>query len=202
MCLCFVLFVWQNNFAAFAPTLRMFRSLIPTFWSLSLAAKLREACFDPGNVMNGTRIGTDYKLGSMVTFNCEAGYLLQGYSSLTCVMGSSKRPEWDRAKPSCQGERRRLCVRRVAWKSRLHSSSVAQYILSWVKNERVCVHERESLCMRERASEQAKQALQCVDNRGENCVRWTFTKNTKSFHHCKAIQQYFYNDFSKCICSL
>lgn len=92
----------------------MFESLIPKFLSLSLAAKLREACFDPGNVMNGTRIGTDYKLGSMVTFNCEAGYLLQGYSTLTCVMGSSKRPEWDRAKPSCQGEWRSLCVRRMA----------------------------------------------------------------------------------------
>lgn len=72
------------------------------FW---LAAKLREACFDPGNVMNGTKMGTDHKLGSMVTYNCEAGYLLEGYSTLTCVMGNSKRPEWDRSKPSCQGER-------------------------------------------------------------------------------------------------
>lgn len=64
--------------------------------------------------MNGTRMGLDYKLGSMVTFNCEAGYLLQGYSTLTCVMGSSKRPEWDRAKPSCQGERQRFYVNRMA----------------------------------------------------------------------------------------
>uniref|UniRef100_A0A8C5DPG5 CUB and sushi domain-containing protein 3-like n=1 Tax=Gouania willdenowi TaxID=441366 RepID=A0A8C5DPG5_GOUWI len=72
------------------------------FVSFFSTAKLREACFDPGIVMNGTRMGTDYKLGSMVTFHCEAGYLLQGYSTLTCVMGNSKRPEWDRAKPSCQ----------------------------------------------------------------------------------------------------
>uniref|UniRef100_A0A8C6NQD4 CUB and Sushi multiple domains 3 n=1 Tax=Nothobranchius furzeri TaxID=105023 RepID=A0A8C6NQD4_NOTFU len=69
---------------------------------LEYKAKLREACFDPGNVMNGTRLGADYKLGSMVTFHCEAGYLLQGHSTLTCVMGNSKRPEWDRAKPTCQ----------------------------------------------------------------------------------------------------
>ena len=69
-----------------------------------LAAKLREACFDPGSVMNGTRLGSDYKMGSMVTFHCEAGYLLQGYSTLTCIMGNSKRPEWDRAKPICQGK--------------------------------------------------------------------------------------------------
>uniref|UniRef100_A0A8C5DPF9 CUB and sushi domain-containing protein 3-like n=1 Tax=Gouania willdenowi TaxID=441366 RepID=A0A8C5DPF9_GOUWI len=73
-----------------------------TGFHLEYKAKLREACFDPGIVMNGTRMGTDYKLGSMVTFHCEAGYLLQGYSTLTCVMGNSKRPEWDRAKPSCQ----------------------------------------------------------------------------------------------------
>ncbi|KAG7229420.1 hypothetical protein INR49_012811, partial [Caranx melampygus] len=73
-----------------------------TGFHLEYKAKLREACFDPGNVMNGTRMGADYKLGSMVTFHCEAGYLLQGYSTLTCVMGNSKRPEWDRTKPSCQ----------------------------------------------------------------------------------------------------
>uniref|UniRef100_A0A8C2Z0K3 CUB and Sushi multiple domains 3 n=1 Tax=Cyclopterus lumpus TaxID=8103 RepID=A0A8C2Z0K3_CYCLU len=73
-----------------------------TGFHLEYKAKLREACFDPGNVMNGSRMGTDYKLGSMVTFHCEAGYQLQGYSTLTCIMGNSKRPEWDRAKPSCQ----------------------------------------------------------------------------------------------------
>uniref|UniRef100_A0A7N6FBD4 CUB and Sushi multiple domains 3a n=1 Tax=Anabas testudineus TaxID=64144 RepID=A0A7N6FBD4_ANATE len=73
-----------------------------TGFHLEYKAKLREACFDPGNVMNGTRMGTDYKLGSMVTFHCEAGYVLQGYTTLTCVMGNSKRPEWDRVKPSCQ----------------------------------------------------------------------------------------------------
>lgn len=41
------------------------------------AAKLRESCFDPGVVLNGTRLGSDYKLGSTVTFYCEAGYVLQ-----------------------------------------------------------------------------------------------------------------------------
>lgn len=130
----------QKSFTACADTLHTFHSLIHKFSPFlllfcfvflnDLAAKLREACFDPGNVMNGTRIGADYKLGSMVTFNCESGYLLQGYSTLTCVMGSSKRPEWDRAKPSCQGERRRLCVRRTAaCRSRLPSSCVTQYLI-------------------------------------------------------------------------
>lgn len=47
-------------------------------WSLCVCpAKLRESCFDPGVVLNGTRLGSDYKLGSTVTFYCEAGYVLQ-----------------------------------------------------------------------------------------------------------------------------
>uniref|UniRef100_A0A8B9KNH1 CUB and Sushi multiple domains 3a n=1 Tax=Astyanax mexicanus TaxID=7994 RepID=A0A8B9KNH1_ASTMX len=73
-----------------------------TGFHLEYKAKLREACFDPGSVMNGTRLGTDYKLGSTVTFHCEPGYQLQGYSTLTCVMGQNNRPEWNRALPSCQ----------------------------------------------------------------------------------------------------
>ncbi|GCC19449.1 hypothetical protein chiPu_0000001, partial [Chiloscyllium punctatum] len=64
-------------------------------------AKLRESCFDPGNVMNGTRLGSDFKLGSTVTYYCNAGYVLQGYSTLTCIMGDDGRPGWNRALPSC-----------------------------------------------------------------------------------------------------
>lgn len=74
--------------------------------------------------MNGTRMGTDYKLGSMVTFHCEAGYLLQGYSTLKCVMGSSRRPEWDRAKPSCQGKRQQCYVNRSSCIADKHSPAV------------------------------------------------------------------------------
>lgn len=72
--------------------------------NISVTAKLRESCFDPGNVMNGTRLGSDYKLGSTVTFYCEAGYVLQGYSTLTCIMGDDGRPGWNRGLPSCQGK--------------------------------------------------------------------------------------------------
>ncbi|XP_059839979.1 CUB and sushi domain-containing protein 3 [Hypanus sabinus] len=64
-------------------------------------AKLRESCFDPGNVMNSTRLGSDFKLGSTVTYYCNAGYVLQGYSTLTCIMGDDGRPGWNRALPSC-----------------------------------------------------------------------------------------------------
>ncbi|XP_056125886.1 CUB and sushi domain-containing protein 3 isoform X4 [Rhinichthys klamathensis goyatoka] len=73
-----------------------------TGFHLEYKAKLREACFDPGSVMNGTRLGGDYKLGSTVTFHCDPGYQLTGYSSLTCVMGGTNRPEWNRALPSCR----------------------------------------------------------------------------------------------------
>uniref|UniRef100_A0A8B9LL55 CUB and Sushi multiple domains 3a n=1 Tax=Astyanax mexicanus TaxID=7994 RepID=A0A8B9LL55_ASTMX len=73
-----------------------------TGFHLEYKAKLRESCFDPGNVMNGTRLGSDYKLGSTVTFYCEAGYVLQGYSTLTCIMGDDGRPGWNRVLPSCQ----------------------------------------------------------------------------------------------------
>lgn len=125
-------------------------------WQLSkhcamcLAAKLREACFDPGNVMNGTRMGNDYKLGSMVTFHCEAGYLLQGYSTLTCVMGNSKRPEWDRTKPSCQGENHHFYNKwRPEWRKTalqlwaqyfiLCGAATVLFVLKWPVKESECV---------------------------------------------------------------
>uniref|UniRef100_A0A803T9B4 CUB and Sushi multiple domains 3 n=1 Tax=Anolis carolinensis TaxID=28377 RepID=A0A803T9B4_ANOCA len=72
-----------------------------TGFHLEYKAKLRESCFDPGNIMNGTRLGMDYKLGSTVTYYCDAGYILQGYSTLTCIMGDDGRPGWNRALPSC-----------------------------------------------------------------------------------------------------
>ncbi|XP_058878367.1 CUB and sushi domain-containing protein 3 isoform X1 [Acipenser ruthenus] len=73
-----------------------------TGFHLEYKAKLRESCFDPGSVMNGTRLGSDYKLGSTVTYYCEAGYVLQGHSTLTCIMGDDGRPGWNRVLPSCQ----------------------------------------------------------------------------------------------------
>ncbi|KAI4582045.1 hypothetical protein MJG53_009570 [Ovis ammon polii x Ovis aries] len=72
-----------------------------TGFHLEYKAKLRESCFDPGNIMNGTRLGMDYKLGSTVTYYCDAGYILQGYSTLTCIMGDDGRPGWNRVLPSC-----------------------------------------------------------------------------------------------------
>lgn len=71
--------------------------------ALSFSEKPREACFDPGNIMNGTRIGTDFKLGSTVTYQCDSGYTIVDPSSIECVTGPDGKPSWDRALPACQG---------------------------------------------------------------------------------------------------
>lgn len=53
--------------------------------------------------MNGTRIGTDFKLGSTVTYQCDSGYKIVDPSSIECVTGADGKPSWDRALPACQG---------------------------------------------------------------------------------------------------
>lgn len=67
--------------------------------------KPREACFDPGNIMNASRTGYDYKLGSQVSYNCHHGYTTVGGDTITCVMGNDGKPVWDKALPSCKGRR-------------------------------------------------------------------------------------------------
>lgn len=68
------------------------------------AEKPREACFDPGNIMNGTRLGMDYKLGSTVTYECDSGYTTVGPATLTCIIGTDGKPVWDKALPTCKGK--------------------------------------------------------------------------------------------------
>ncbi|XP_032808661.2 CUB and sushi domain-containing protein 3-like isoform X1 [Petromyzon marinus] len=63
--------------------------------------KPQESCFDPGNIQNGSRLGTDVKLRSTITYFCDAGYTIQGYSTLLCVMSEDGRPMWNRPLPSC-----------------------------------------------------------------------------------------------------
>nr|XP_042118808.1 CUB and sushi domain-containing protein 1 isoform X2 [Peromyscus maniculatus bairdii] len=71
-------------------------------FAIEFKEKPREACFDPGNIMNGTRIGTDFKLGSTVTYQCDSGYKIVDPSSIECVTGADGKPSWDRALPACQ----------------------------------------------------------------------------------------------------
>uniref|UniRef100_A0A2K6FE01 CUB and Sushi multiple domains 1 n=1 Tax=Propithecus coquereli TaxID=379532 RepID=A0A2K6FE01_PROCO len=70
-------------------------------FAIEFKEKPREACFDPGNIMNGTRAGTDFKLGSTVTYQCDSGYKVGDPSSITCVIGADGKPSWNHALPSC-----------------------------------------------------------------------------------------------------
>uniref|UniRef100_A0A671PAP2 CUB and sushi domain-containing protein 1-like n=1 Tax=Sinocyclocheilus anshuiensis TaxID=1608454 RepID=A0A671PAP2_9TELE len=71
-------------------------------FAIEYKEKPREACFDPGNIMNGTRLGMDYKLGSTVTYQCDSGYTIAGPPTLTCIMGADGKPVWDKALPTCK----------------------------------------------------------------------------------------------------
>lgn len=82
----------------------------PTFSCLSYfifhTENPRESCFEPGLVRNGTRIGTELKLGSTVTYYCDSGYTLEGEAILTCVMGADSKPTWNKPKPVCIGKKK------------------------------------------------------------------------------------------------
>ncbi|XP_072264529.1 CUB and sushi domain-containing protein 1 [Pyxicephalus adspersus] len=70
-------------------------------FAIEYKEKPREACFDPGNIMNGTRIGTDFKLGSTVTYQCDAGYKIVDPATISCVIGVDGKPGWNKSLPSC-----------------------------------------------------------------------------------------------------
>ncbi|XP_067840108.1 CUB and sushi domain-containing protein 1-like [Heptranchias perlo] len=70
-------------------------------FAIDYKEKPREACFDPGNIMNGTRIGMDFKLGSTVTYHCDAGYKLASLATIMCIIGADEKPVWNRPLPSC-----------------------------------------------------------------------------------------------------
>uniref|UniRef100_A0AAQ4PH74 CUB and Sushi multiple domains 1 n=1 Tax=Gasterosteus aculeatus aculeatus TaxID=481459 RepID=A0AAQ4PH74_GASAC len=71
-------------------------------FAIEYKEKPREACFDPGNIMNASRTGYDYKLGSQVSYSCHHGYITMGGDTITCVMGNDGKPVWDQALPSCK----------------------------------------------------------------------------------------------------
>ncbi|XP_049337518.1 CUB and sushi domain-containing protein 1 isoform X2 [Astyanax mexicanus] len=71
-------------------------------FAIEYKEKPREACFDPGNIMNGSRMGIDYKLGSTVTYQCDSGYTTVGPATLTCIIGTDGKPVWDKALPTCK----------------------------------------------------------------------------------------------------
>ncbi|XP_073482747.1 CUB and sushi domain-containing protein 1 [Aquarana catesbeiana] len=70
-------------------------------FAIEYKEKPREACFDPGNIMNGTRIGTDFKLGSTVTYQCDLGYKIVDPATISCMIGADGKPAWNKSLPSC-----------------------------------------------------------------------------------------------------
>lgn len=89
----------QSIFSLDYPSKQFLKMLFIYF----LTEKPRESCFDPGNIMNGTRLGMDYKLGSTVTYQCDSGYTIAGPPTLTCIIGTDGKPVWDKALPTCKG---------------------------------------------------------------------------------------------------
>ncbi|XP_029395556.1 CUB and sushi domain-containing protein 2 isoform X3 [Mus pahari] len=61
----------------------------------------RESCFDPGSIKNGTRVGSDLKLGSSITYYCHGGYEVEGASTLSCILGPDGKPMWNNPRPVC-----------------------------------------------------------------------------------------------------
>uniref|UniRef100_A0A672UVJ0 CUB and Sushi multiple domains 2 n=1 Tax=Strigops habroptila TaxID=2489341 RepID=A0A672UVJ0_STRHB len=87
----------NNLFLAF----RSDASVSNTGFVIDYTENPRESCFDPGSIKNGTRVGTDLKLGSTITYYCDGGYDIEGVSTLTCIMGEDGKPTWNKPRPTC-----------------------------------------------------------------------------------------------------
>lgn len=79
-------------------------------WQFIFPENPRESCFDPGLIKNGTRAGSELKLGSTITYYCGSGYVIDGVSTLTCIMGGDGKPVWNKPRPTCTGEQGRVEV--------------------------------------------------------------------------------------------
>lgn len=58
------------------------------------------SCQSPGGIAHGERFGSDYKHGKTVRYKCNAEYILQGKSKLTCNDG-----KWNYDPPQCKGNK-------------------------------------------------------------------------------------------------
>jgi len=56
-------------------------------------------CQPPGDIVHGTKIGSDYRHGRTVWYQCDAGYTLKGSDRLTCNDG-----RWNLDPPECKGK--------------------------------------------------------------------------------------------------
>ncbi|KAI8507586.1 hypothetical protein Bbelb_149660 [Branchiostoma belcheri] len=65
-----------------------------------------QLCHDPAFLHYGsyTPKTHHYRVGSVVSFSCDPGYVLKGSKNLTCLMGNSRvsTPRWSNAYPTCE----------------------------------------------------------------------------------------------------
>ncbi|XP_019620153.1 PREDICTED: CUB and sushi domain-containing protein 1-like [Branchiostoma belcheri] len=65
-----------------------------------------QLCHDPAFLHYGSYDPKThhYRVGSVVTFSCDPGYVLKGSKNLTCLMGNSRvsTPRWSNAYPTCE----------------------------------------------------------------------------------------------------
>ncbi|KAJ6652285.1 hypothetical protein lerEdw1_012753 [Lerista edwardsae] len=87
----------NNLFLAF----RSDASVSNTGFVIHYTENPRESCFDPGLIKNSTRAGSEWKLGSTITYYCDSGYVIEGTSTLTCIMGGDGKPVWNKLRPTC-----------------------------------------------------------------------------------------------------
>ena len=57
-------------------------------------------CGDPGTPADGVKVGSDYKFGKSVSFECNPGFALRGSLRRTCKSDGA----WDGTQPTCKGK--------------------------------------------------------------------------------------------------
>jgi hypothetical protein len=67
-------------------------------------AVLSTDCPTPGDVLHGTIDGSEFSIGSVITYRCDSGYHIDGHtgSVLTAVCGEDN--SWDTPSPACVGK--------------------------------------------------------------------------------------------------
>lgn len=62
-------------------------------------------CGNPGEINKGVLHGTRFNIGDKIRYNCLAGYILEGHSTLTCIVSPGNGASWDFPSPFCRGKR-------------------------------------------------------------------------------------------------
>lgn len=62
-------------------------------------------CGNPGEIPKGILHGTRFNIGDKIRYNCIAGYILEGHSTLTCIVSPGNGASWDFPSPFCRGKK-------------------------------------------------------------------------------------------------